>query len=504
MGSGLRKPLRSRSQHVDLGFRRWHCPPGRPRHQSLWLKLALEHEADAAPQALGGAIAADVCIVGGGFTGLWTAIRLREADRSIRVALVEADLCGSGASGRNSGGVGHLWPKLPTLVARLGRDEGLRLINENLKAIDDIAATAERYGIDCELRRGRSAWVATTPAQVGAWQGMLGAAQELGVDPPYRSIPPDELRELFGAGPYYGGVLQEQGVRIQPALLARGLRRVATELGVEIFERSPVRRIAAHPERVAVSTEQGRVDAGQVVLAANAWMAHLPAFRNHVMVVSSDIVATDPIPELLAERGLTGRPGGTNSRMMINYGGLTGDGRVYLGRGGGTLTFAARIGPELDHSPRQAAEVEADFRYLYPELSDVPIAHAWAGAVDRSPSGLPAFGRLPEDDRIHYAIGYTGHGVSASSEAGHILASSVLRRDDEWLELARLYGRAQGGRFPPEPVRFIGGKLVRRAVARKDDAEREGRPVSALDRRLAKLAPATIADLGRRRARASA
>lgn len=485
---------------LDLRFRPWVYGPGEPRRHSLWMELALAREGEAeAPQALAGTRRADVCIVGGGFAGLWTAIRLREADPGASVTVVEADLCGSGASGRNSGGVGGLWPKLPTLVKLLGPEEGLRLVQENLKAAEDIKAAIAHYAIDCDLRSGDSAWVATTRAQVGAWRGVIEAARSLGVEAPYRELNDDEVRERFGSGPYYGAAMSTGGgTSVQPAALARGLRRVARELGVEVFERSPVTQITGSAGGVKVETANASVHAGQVVLAANAWMAHLPQFKDSVMVVSSDIVATAPIPELLEQRGLARRPGGTNSRMMINYGGYTPDGRVYLGRGGGTLTFNSRVTRAFDYSPRQAAEVEQDFRYLYPELRDVPIAHAWAGAVDRSPSGLPSFGRLPQDDRVHYAIGFTGHGVSATAEAGHILASALLGRDDQWTDLAQLYERMAGGHFPPEPVRFLGGKLVRRAVARKDAAEADGREPSRIDLKLAALAPATIADFKKR------
>ena len=152
---------------------------------------------------------------------------------------------------------------------------------------------------------------------------------------------------------------------------------------------------------------------------------------------------TDPIPELLEQYGFRDRPGGHNSRLMLNYGGITQDGRVYVGRGGGTIAYDAHIGPAFDFSAKRAAEVEEDFRFLYPELRDVPIARAWAGPIDRSTTGLPWFGRLEQDERIHYAIGYTGHGVGASALGGRILASALLDRRDEWTALADCFMRAR-------------------------------------------------------------
>ncbi|MCC7060094.1 MAG: FAD-dependent oxidoreductase [Burkholderiaceae bacterium] len=251
-------------------------------------------------------------------------------------------------------------------------------------------------------------------------------------------------------------------------------------------------RISGRTDSLSVYTQQGRVACERLVLAANAWMAHLPEFHPHIAVVSSDIVATDPIPELLARRGMLRRPHGVNSRLMLNYGGITPDGRVYLGRGGGSIAFRGRIDRRFDYCPRQAAEVQADFRYLYPELDDVPITRAWAGPIDRATTGLPWFGRLEACSGVYYGIGYSGHGVGASALGGRILASMLLGKQDDWATVGQCLKRARRGRFPPEPVRFVGGHAVRAAVVRKEHAEREGRRPTRLDQALAALAPATI------------
>lgn len=432
-----------------------------------------------------------MCIVGGGFTGLWTAYRLRELEPGIAVAVVEADLCGSGASGRNGGGVSHWWGKLPTLVRVLGADDAMALVRASVDAIDGIGRFCDAHGVECHFRTAPSLWAATAPAQVGAWDAVLGTAWEIGVETPYRELSAEELDEL--APPYLAGVLQERAHQVQPALLARGLRRVVAGSGTEVYERSPVTRIAGTGP-LAVQTPAGRVVADRVVLAANAWMAHLPEFRRWIMVVSSDVIATEPIPERLAQLGLDRRPGGLNSRLMVNYYKPSPDGRIVLGRGGGTLSFANRIAPALHGSERQAREVREDFDHLFPELRDVRITHSWAGPVDRSSSGLPRFGRLTP--RIHYAMGYTGHGVGASALGGRILAAQVLDRDEE---IGPLLHRVPHARFPPEPARYLGGLLVRRAVARKERAEREGRIPARVDVALARLAPGTYTDVRRGR-----
>ncbi len=488
----------SATRTLDFHFRPWRGPP---RVRSLWMENALARE-DCDTRTFAGDASYDVCIIGGGFTGLWTAIRLREFDAGIGIAIVEADLCGAGASGRNSGGTGHWWSKLPTLFKALGKNDATFLLNKSVSILDDMSEFIARNGIDCELRRGSSTWTATAPAQVGAWNAMFRAAEKMGLEPPYTHMSKEELRALFGAGPYYAGVVEGGAMRVQPALLARGLRKVALAGRVDIFEKSPVTRVRSGASGVTVETAIGRITAQQVVLAANAWMAHLPEFRSSVMVVSSDIIATDPIPDILKERGLDSRPGSRNSRLMLNYGGRTPDGRVYLGRGGGTIAYDAHIGPEFDYSSKQSKEVEADFRYLYPELRDIPITRGWGGPIDRSTIGLPWFGQFA-DERIHYAIGYAGHGVSATAIAGRTISARVVGRTDEWIDTAACLWRARQGSFPPEPIRYVGGHFVRAAVLRKELAENAGRKPSVLDDRLAAFAPATVTDLGSRSQRRS-
>lgn len=478
---------------LDLHMQRWRAPADdTPR--AIWIEEALaSDEARSPPLDVAGRY--QVCIVGGGFTGLWTAIRLREQDPALSIAILEASFCGAGASGRNSGAIGSWWSKLPALIRLVGKEDAVTILNASVAAVQDVEAFVVRHGIDCALRRSPAVWSATAPAQVGAWEAAYEAAERVGLQPPWRRLDQAQLHQLYGnQGPYLAGVVDDHAVRAQPAMLARGLRAHAVKMGIHIFERSPVTRITGRADSLAAHTQHGRIECERLVLAANAWMAHLPEFHPHIAVVSSDIVATDPIPEVLARRGMLGRPHGVNSRLMLNYGGITPDGRVYLGRGGGSIAFLGRIDRRFDWSARQAAEVQADFRYLYPELHDVPITRAWAGPIDRATTGLPWFDRLEACSSVYYGLGYSGHGVGASALGGRILASLVLGRQDAWTDVGLCLRRARRGRFPPEPVRFIGGHVVRAAVARKEQAEREGRRPTRLDKALASLAPATLSE----------
>jgi glycine/D-amino acid oxidase-like deaminating enzyme len=480
---------------LDLRFHPWRERPLDAPFRSLWIEEALARDGSLSPP-LRSATRSDVCIVGGGFTGLWTALRLREGDPGVSVTVVEADFCGAGASGRNSGATGSWWGKLPALLRLLGPADAQKVLDASSDAVRDIETFVTEHAIDCALRRGPSVWSATAAAQLGAWDKVFEAAEQIGRPAPWRRLEPAQLRELFGTtGPTLAGVILDRAMRLQPAALARGLRARALATGTVIHERSPIERIERRPEGLRVSTAGGgRIDCRQVVLAANAWMAHLPGLRPHITVVSSDMVVTDPIPELLERVGLRHRPDGINSRLMLNYGGTTPDGRVFLGRGGGSVAFRGRVDGRFDASPRQLAQVESDFRHLYPELADVPIARGWSGPVDRSTTGLPWFGSLEGHPDVHYGIGYSGHGVGATALGGRILAARVLGRQDGWTEVAHCLQRARRGRFPPEPLRFVGGMLVKGAVQRKEVAEREGREPGRLDRALARLAPATITE----------
>jgi glycine/D-amino acid oxidase-like deaminating enzyme len=479
-------------RNISLRFPDWRSVAGSPPMRSLWVNQALARENGEPVQMLDRTIRKDVCIVGGGFTGLWTAIRLRERDPAVSVCIVEADLCGTGASGRNSGAAGPWWPRAAAILAQYGDVGAREVLRASELAVADIWSFVKQQAVDCEIRHGRSVWSSNVPGGIQPWESVFRSADRLQLAPPFRRLTTDELGDLSRTGPYFGGVVDDAATRVQPALLARALRRRAVELGCDVFERSPVARIESAAEYVKVQTNAGMVEAQQVVLAANAWMAHLDEFRSRIHTTSSDIVVTEPIPERLGEEGLSERPGGINTRQMVNYWGHTPDGRIYFGRGGGALTYGSRISPEYHWSAARAREVEEDFHLLYPKLANISAKHSWGGPIDRSTNGLPMFGRLRDDDRVSYGIGYSGHGVAATSLGGRILSSLILHQQDEWSALSKRLAAGQKRQFPPEPARYMIGSLVRNAVARKERSELSGKPSGPIDRALSKLATVTL------------
>lgn len=463
---------------------------GREQHRSLWLKEVLGDAPDEPP--LKGGLRADVAIVGGGYVGLWTALMIKQWDPSCEVVLLERDICGSGASGRNGGFVLSWWPKLPSMAKLWGWERALELGRASEEAIDEIRGFCEAHGIDAHFRRGGWLWTATTKAQLGTWEQTVTLCEHLGV-PVFERLSPEEVPRRAGSPVHLAGVLEASGATVQPAELARGLRRVALELGVRVFEHSPVIRIGRdYPP--TVSTEEGKVGAEKVVLAMNAWSAGLAELRRALVVVSSDIVATAPIPQRLAEIGWTGGECITDSQQMIDYYRTTRDGRIAFGKGGWGIALSGRIGPAFDRNTARAQAVAADFYRLYPMLIDVPIEHDWCGPIDRSASGLPLLGRLGGRDHLLYGVGWSGNGVGPSVIGGKILASLALSLDNEWSGSPLVDQRF--ARLPPEPIRFVGAHLVREAVRRKERAEAAGEPPSRIAVALAGLVPAGLEDRG--------
>ena len=454
-------------------------------HRSLWLREALAAEPDVpAAEPLSGPVTADVAIIGGGYTGLWTAYQLKRREPGVDVVILEADICGGGASGRNGGFVLSWWPKLETLVERYGEAHGLELAQWSDDAVGALGDFCTEHDVDAHYVHGGWLWVATSQAQVGAWEGSVRACEERGIDA-FQRLDPEQVSARAGSPTHLAGVFEPNAATVQPALLARGLRRVLLGMGVRIHERSPVTSLRRSSPAL-VRTAGGQVTAGAAVVATNVWAARIRELRRLVVPLGSDIAATAPIPNRLAEIGWTGGEAISDSHLMVNYYRTTRDGRIAWGKGGGRLTAAGRV-PPLHLDRRHTAEAARRLRALYPALADVPIDAEWSGWVDRSVTGLPVFGHLPGDGRVVYGIGFSGNGVGPCHLAGRVLASLALGADDRWSACGLVSDRHD--RFPLEPVRFAGSLAVREAVARKERADDAGRRPDPVSRWLAGFAP---------------
>lgn len=448
---------------------------GRSGRSCFWVDQALGEEpgAESDARVLEGELKVDVCIVGGGFTGLWTAIRLLDHDPSLEVAVVEAELCGTGASGRNGGVMSDWWMEVDTLRKHFGKEGALELARAVGSAADGIQSFCEQEGIEADVARAGWLWTATSEAQIPSLEHMLEATRALGVDA-YERVEADELEARLGSPVHRMGLRDPRGGSVHPARLARGLRRAAIKRGAKVFERSPVVEVNAGAS-VRVRCERGVVRAEQVVMAANAWMAHLPEFRRDTFICSSDLVATVPMPERFEELGWTGQEVNFDAKAMLFYWRSTADQRVVYGNVGRKLGLGPKIEDRWERpSDALLKEIAMGRRRTLPRLGNAATTHAWAGPIDRSSTGLPRVGKLGGDPRITYVMGYSGTGVLPTVTLGHALASVVLGRDDAPAHHARLLERA-GSAFPPEPIRYVGGRLVQRAIIKKEAAEDLGR-----------------------------
>ncbi len=262
-----------------------------------------------------------------------------------------------------------------------------------------------------------------------------------------------------------------------------------------MYERSPLIRLDRSITPV-VWCPRGRVEAGVVVLAMNAWGAQFPELRRTVVVVASDMIATAPAPEKLVAIGFDDGVAICDSRMFLNYYRNTPDGRIVFGKSLGHFAFAGQVSDNYEGPSRRAAVVEQSFRDLYPMLADVPVLSSWTGPIDRSVNGLPFFGHLGGHRKIVYGIGFSGQGLGPTVIGGRILASMTQELEDMWSSCGLVRERVE--KFPLEPFRYIGSLLVRAALARKERLEDLQRKPDWPTLVLANLAPAGFVPSKRR------
>jgi glycine/D-amino acid oxidase-like deaminating enzyme len=437
----------------------------------LWLEEALAHDPGAACPPLAGVTRADVCVVGGGYTGLWAAIEVAEQAPDASVVLIERTACGFGASGRNGGWATGWHDELDALIERFGDTEGVRLAARSSWAIDRIETFAAERGIDCRLRRAGALWTATSPAQLGAWDAAAAACRHHGREQFLEEVDGAELRRRTGSPLPLAGVRQTDAATVDPARLVRGLRRAALELGVRIFESTPMLSLEHRPS-LSVRTPAGRVDASRVVLATGVDSGSIRELRRAFVPLGSQIVATEPVPDRLSALDWSRGELFGDSRLMVHYCQVTPEGRVVFGQGGGAIGPAGRVLPSHLHDPRRMRAVIADFRRWFPDLADVRITHSWGGAVDRAPTHLPFAGRLRDHEDVVYALGYSGNGVAPTALLGRIAARLALGIDDE--DTRSPIARGPLAYLPPEPLRSLGGAIVRAGVERAEAAEDAG------------------------------
>ncbi|MEO5708338.1 MAG: FAD-dependent oxidoreductase [Nocardioidaceae bacterium] len=454
-----------------------------------WSELSLWHRTagdDWTPRpSLPGSTDADVVVVGAGFTGLWTAYYLLEADPTLRVVVLEAETAGFGASGRNGGWCSALFPaSLGTMAALPGssRADALALHEAMRATVDEVLAVTRAEGIDAHAHKGGTVTLARSTAQLRRAREEVDRARAWGRrEDDVRLLDRDAARSHLDAAGTLGGTFTPDCAAIHPARLVRGLARAVERRGGRIHERTRVRRI--EPGRAVA--DHGVVRAEVVVRATEGYTVSLERQRRDVVPVYSLIVATEPLPDETWDRiGLRARETFTDHRNLIVYGQRTADGRLVFGGRGAPYHFGSSIRPGYDREPRVFEMLRHSLVELLPPLQGVRFTDAWGGALGIPRDWVASVG-LDRTTGLGWAGGYVGDGVGTTNLAGRTLRDLVLGRDTELTRLPWVGHRSR--RWEPEPLRWLGVNAGLRAMTLADTEERvTGRP-SLLARAVAPL-----------------
>ena len=443
-------------------------------HADLSLWHATAGDSFVPRAALSGDRSVDVVIVGAGYTGLWTAYYLRRQSPSLRIALLEREVSGFGASGRNGGWCSSIFPAGWRRIVREGgtEDAVARLQPVLNDAVDEVGRVAAAEGIDCDFSKGGYVSVARNEAQWARAQAEVEAARSHGVDGVLTLLSKEEALGRLQASNVLGGTFNTHCAAIHPARLVRGLARVVESLGVTIYEGTTVTAIA--PGRAI--TDRGIVSADAVLLATEGFTPSIRGHRRDLVPMYSLMVATEPLPAGVWDRiGLAQRETFSDKRHLRIYGQRTADGRIAFGGRGAPYHFGSRIRPAFDRDERVHAMLRRALTDLLPGLpKDVRFTHAWGGNLGIPRDWYPSVWLDPRT-RLGCAGGYVGDGVALSNVAGRVLADLVSRRESELTRLPFVARRSP--RWEVEPLRWIGVNAVTRLFASADRAEAaSGRP----------------------------
>lgn len=451
------------------------------RDVSLWMDQV---EDDLTPRtALTGDLQCDVAIVGGGYTGLWTAYYLRRADPGLRIAVLEKDICGFGASGRNGGWCSALFAASKTKIAkRYGRDAAIAMQRAMFATVDEVGRVAQAEGIDCNFQKGGTLVFATNPAHVDRLREEVTDEHRWGSsEEDIRWLEPREAAARLNVAGSLGAAFTPHCARIHPARLARGLARVVESSGVSVFESTAVQRI----EPGKVITSDSTVSADVVVRATEAYTARLGGQRRVLLPLYSLMIATEPLPaSFWAEAGWEGRETMSDGRHLLIYAQRTPDDRIAFGGRGAPYHFGSRIEPGFDREPDVFAELEKVLVELWPQLRGAAITHRWGGPLGAPRDWFSSVG-FDRATGMAWAGGYVGDGVSTTNLAGRTLADLITGAVTETTRLPWVGHRSR--KWEPEPLRWAGTNLALAAMASADRAESRSARSSARARLIGRV-----------------
>ncbi|HSK27514.1 MAG TPA: FAD-binding oxidoreductase [Jiangellales bacterium] len=410
---------------------------------------------------------ADVVVVGAGFTGLWTAYYLLAADPALRVVVLEREVAGFGASGRNGGWCSSLFPATwESLASASSRDDAVRLQRALDATVDEVGRVVATEGIEADWAKGGTVSLARSATQLRRARSAVEHARAWGRSPDdLRLLGADEASRLAGATHVLGGTFTPHCAALHPARLVRGLARAVERRGGVVHEATPVLRL--EPGRAV--TPYGSVRAEHVVRATEGYTPMLPGHRRTVMPVYSLLVATEPLPASAWERiGLAERPTFTDLRHMIVYGQRTADGRLAFGGRGAPYRAGSRVHPDLDRDERVFGWLRRTLADAFPEVRQARFTHAWGGPLGIARDWWASVG-VDRATGAAWAGGYVGDGVATSNLAGRTLADLLVGRDSDLVTLPWVGHRSR--RWEPEPLRWLGVNASLRAMGWADAEE---------------------------------
>jgi glycine/D-amino acid oxidase-like deaminating enzyme len=435
--------------------------------------------------SLVGAVSCDLAVVGGGYSGLWTALMAKERDPSLDVVLIEADRIGGAASGRNGGfcaasithGLGNGLERWPDEIATLER-----LGHANLAGIEKTVA---RYGIDCDFELTGEMSVATAPWQLEGLREDAAAAARLGRQPTF--LDADAVRQEVDSPTYLGALWDKDGAAmVHPAKLAWGLRAACESVGVRIYERTPGTSLHDEGDRLLLRTPYGSVSAAKVALGTGVFRPLLKRLRNFIVPVYDYALMTEPLsPAQLESLGWRNRQGIADSANRFHYYRLTADNRILWGGYDAIYHYGNGLRAELERRPETYSLLARHFFDTFPQLDGLRFSHSWGGVIDTC-SRFCAFYGTGFGGKLSYAVGYTGLGVGATRFGADVMLDlhGVGLAGEKKTERTRLaMVRTKPKPFPPEPLRYGAIQLTRWSIARADEhAGRRNAWLRTLDR----------------------
>jgi glycine/D-amino acid oxidase-like deaminating enzyme len=437
---------------------------------SYWLREPAPPGIADPPLGPGERLDVDVAIVGGGFTGLWTAIALTDTDPTLRVVVLEAATVAYGASGRNGGFCEASLTHGLANGLRHFPDELDILEREGVENLDGLIAFTREHGIDCDLEETGTLALADQPYQVDEFKAWADEAAAYGERVEF--LDREAARAEVHSPIWHAGLYRLPGrdVLVDPAKLCRGIARVAHERGVRIHEGTTIRGLARRAGRVIVTAANGaEVSATHVVVATSAYSGWLGRLGSTFVPVYDYALVTEPLtPDQRESIGWRRRQGLADANNQFHYFRLTADDRILWGGYDAIHHRGSRVGPELDRRAATFERLEAQFLRTFPQLEGIAFPYRWGGAIDTTSRFTVTFGRLL-GGRVTYALGYTGLGVGASRWAAGVVRDMILRPDEDRLRLRLVTSPTIP--FPPEPLRSLVVDVVRHEL---DRADRDG------------------------------